>query len=775
MKSDKLFYALISAGVALAGLTQSCVSDEPFGYGSGEGRLRMQVVLNSDVTRAETDVNALSDGCTIYLSGGDGQGLLYKYQGIGQIPEGGVTLKSGNYVLEAWAGDSVPASFNSKFYRGYERFIIESGAEKAVKLTCRIANVAVSVDPESVVKDVMAPDWNVKVFSTTGTLDFTAENAKDSIGYFMMSSRDIAYDGAGNVRTGDDGWTQYTNLYYTVTGSTLDGRKFEKTGLIGKVVGGDTIVEHAHQYVLRFQYSPEYEEQGGGVITIKVDDREIVENHEIGLYSAPAIKGQNFDIARQITGEAHGFDQYVVKVAGFNEIKRLSLSTDDYRDFGLPNRSFNLMDLADKDVEALIRATGFDWEYTKSDDPTKVSKCFLYFKDTFLNHLEERDHDYQIHIEAEDGNGRVSMATVRIAVGAEAIVAEDPVKLEAVNTDLAPMSVLATKATLSGVIEADAENPQILYKKVSEPDNAWKSVGIQSTRASKEFSVTIGDLDPGTEYMYKAAAEGWTGTDIYRFTTESIYIIPFGDMETWADADGKANGYKQYPGNNYDEKYQFWDSGNHGSAGMSVSLTVGSTAMNNTPGGAKSAQLKSQFVNFLGMGKFAAGNLFMGRFGATVGTSGAQLVFGKPYNGSHPSKMSVWASYTPVAVDRKDSKCPYSFKSGELDHGQIYVAFATEPIPVNTGTSSKNGVPANTFMKYDTDERIIGFGEVTWTSAFGSPNELTKYEIDIDWRPGAQTKKPTTLIIVCSASKYGDYFTGGTGSILYVDDFEFIY
>ncbi len=31
------------------------------------------------------------------------------------------------------------------------------------------------------------------------------------------------------------------------------------------------------------------------------------------------------------------------------------------------------------------------------------------------------------------------------------------------------------------------------------------------------------------------------------------------------------------------------------------------------------------------------------------------------------------------------------------------------------------------------------------------------------------------MIITASASKYGDYFTGGDGAVLYVDDFLFEY
>ena len=34
---------------------------------------------------------------------------------------------------------------------------------------------------------------------------------------------------------------------------------------------------------------------------------------------------------------------------------------------------------------------------------------------------------------------------------------------------------------------------------------------------------------------------------------------------------------------------------------------------------------------------------------------------------------------------------------------------------------------------------------------------------------------PTHLFIVCSASRWGDYFTGSTKSVMYLDDFELLY
>ena len=44
------------------------------------------------------------------------------------------------------------------------------------------------------------------------------------------------------------------------------------------------------------------------------------------------------------------------------------------------------------------------------------------------------------------------------------------------------------------------------------------------------------------------------------------------------------------------------------------------------------------------------------------------------------------------------------------------------------------------------------------------------FEIKLEYR--ATNRKPKYILIVASASKYGDYFTGGDGTTLWVDDFS---
>ena len=51
--------------------------------------------------------------------------------------------------------------------------------------------------------------------------------------------------------------------------------------------------------------------------------------------------------------------------------------------------------------------------------------------------------------------------------------------------------------------------------------------------------------------------------------------------------------------------------------------------------------------------------------------------------------------------------------------------------------------------------------------------DWTEFKLKLDYR--SLTRKPTYIVVVASASKYGDYFTGGDGSTLWLDDLELIY
>lgn len=79
----------------------------------------------------------------------------------------------------------------------------------------------------------------------------------------------------------------------------------------------------------------------------------------------------------------------------------------------------------------------------------------------------------------------------------------------------------------------------------------------------------------------------------------------------------------------------------------------------------------------------------------------------------------------------------------------------------------------STFINFESDENIIAYGELPAADCVNTNGEWKEFTINLKYKN--ITDKPAYLIIVCSSSKYGDYFTGGEGSCLHLDDFELLY
>lgn len=739
MKQIKKYTYLVAGAMLLAGVSQSCISESPFGS-DGEGSLRMKLVLNSDLTRAETDQDALRSSCVVYIS--NSEGLIHKYKDLATLPET-LPLKSGHYVIEAWAGDSVPASYDKKFYSAYEPLDIETGAVQSHVVTCRIANVVVSVNP-STIDDQLMRDWSITVSHSKGTLVFDENNYIESKGYFMMPSTD-------------------KELTVTVAGTTANGNAFSKTQ---KILNP----KKTHEYVLNLSYNPVYDQVGGAFINLTVDDTEILVESEVELFARPAIKGVDFNADNQIVGNAGAFGDKIVKVTAFGGLASLKLSSEDYTAFGLPAPEINLL-TAVEDVKADLRDSGLKWDNVFNAS-RNLATSYITLGGRLLNHLPERNTEYVLNVEATDTYGKTTAQAVRVAVGEGAVVIDDPVVMNLPATD-DNMAILSTRATLTGsLVDASAVEPGIEYR--ASGTSAWTfqplSAAVRARAANRHltpaqalrakgtaFTVTLSGLAPATRYEYRAASGEFRGESMW-FTTEGVFAIPNASMELWSDYVDNAK--VRIP--SADGKSTFWDSGNHGSATMSVTLANNSTDMVHS--GTYSAKLRSQFVGVGGLvGKHAAGNMFTGTF--TLNGMNGLVDFGRPYDGSHPSALRLWANYRPGIVGSKGKGDKLA--QGATDHGQIYVAITNGTIYVDT-TKPESFVTAD-------NAKIIGYGQVTWTEAFGPDGSLQELNIPITYKPTAKTVKPTHIIIVCTASKFGDYFQGGEGSTMYVDDFELLY
>lgn len=300
--------------------------------------------------------------------------------------------------------------------------------------------------------------------------------------------------------------------------------------------------------------------------------------------------------------------------------------------------------------------------------------------------------------------------------------------------------------------ELDPANMKFEYS--SDNGTNWSSVAATAT-SSTNFKATLTGLTPNTTYKYRMSYA--KGSDNYvssesSFTTDTENKIPNLNFDNWVK-----NGKHYYANASLDN--MFWDSGNEGANTLGEVNPTKPEETDVVSG--KAVRLGSATA----AGQFAAGSLFSGDFGsASLSPLGAKLDFGRPFT-ERPSQLTGHFKYAPGSITH--SKLDYAPK-GVPDSCSVYIALTDwdAPFAVNTGEKK--------FVDFNADY-IIAYGEldkslVSPTSAMSSYQPFT---INILYRD--LTRKPKYILIVCSSSKYGDYFTGSTSSVLLLDEFDLIY
>lgn len=265
------------------------------------------------------------------------------------------------------------------------------------------------------------------------------------------------------------------------------------------------------------------------------------------------------------------------------------------------------------------------------------------------------------------------------------------------------------------------------------------------TQTQGAFSCYIPGLDPLTKYTVRSVSGKNIGNEI-EVETQATADIPNGDFENWCQI-----GKIIFPYAADGEK--FWDTGNTGSSTLGQNLTVSST---DTPtGSGLSAECTTKFVGIAGIGKLGAGSIFTGVFKKVDGTNGI-LDFGRPWT-LRPTKLHGYFKYKTKDIDYVSTE--FSALRGRPDTCAIYIALTDWTAPYEIRTNPRN---RNLFDK--NASYIIGYGELQYSGTMDNWEEFT---IPITYR--STSRVPTYIQITCSTSKYGDYFTGGNGAVLWVD------
>ena len=121
---------------------------------------------------------------------------------------------------------------------------------------------------------------------------------------------------------------------------------------------------------------------------------------------------------------------------------------------------------------------------------------------------------------------------------------------------------------------------------------------------------------------------------------------------------------------------------------------------------------------------------------------------------------------------------PKTYDQGQLQVLLVETDCPYRVLPVKTGDKTTNGPTYKDETKIvdlDTDKTIIARGIVNLSISDADGDgkaEWMEFELPLEYR---DFRTPTYVIVTAASSYLGDYFTGGDGSVLLIDEFEFVY
>ena len=386
-------------------------------------------------------------------------------------------------------------------------------------------------------------------------------------------------------------------------------------------------------------------------------------------------------------------------------------------------------------------------------------------KTDIFDDVKARDHFILRYTTAESGTGSFTIS----ADGDETQYTYTISIPTSASTTLAVNNVNAWAkfAWVEGSIpvsEVTIDKKYVKYKYKAATDTEWME--SPATLNGDKYLDTLRNLAPSTAYTVKLVYED--GVNSFSsaersFTTEEARALPNGKLDDWCT--GQYNGKNcTYPtsSSDYNGGRRFWDTSNPGSSLLSRMVTTEEKTDVHTPGGS-AARLGSQYIVI----KFAAASMYSGEFGALKGTSGATINFGRDWT-ARPSQLKGWFKYKGGAINNVNG-APQGVtitKGVTPDLWSAYVVLADE------GYTFDNTNISGTAWDYLTDPRVVAYGALDDSKCVNT-NDWTEFTFDIKYHD--LVRKPHTIIIVFSSSKYGDYFTGCDSSVLLLDDLEFVY
>lgn len=439
------------------------------------------------------------------------------------------------------------------------------------------------------------------------------------------------------------------------------------------------------------------------------------------LDSIPTSSNTRMDFSSPVNFTLRTYQDYIWKVT-VNQIVQRDIEVEGLVRTVIDENSRNVIIYvrSDQDLTNLnVTKLNLGGEYGKvSPDPTSIKDYSSPIKFNVRRSWEEYSYEWTVFVYNDDSGSTGGSA------------------------DVFPMT---TKAILKGSIQS-GKTPEIEYAKQSE--SSWNSVPSSDISVSgTSFTATLSGLSASTTYKYRVSVDGTAGSE-QTFTTVAAVALENGKLENWSQ-DGKV----WYP--NASDADPFWGTGNPGAANFIGNLTEPTDE--SISGKAALLETKNAII------KLGAGNLFTGDF-QLDGLNGL-LHFGREFS-SFPTALRLYYKYTSTTINMiGDNVGDLASMKGEPDICHIYIALSdkSEPYEIRNNPDKR--------QLFDKDDaNIIAYGEFSSNQSTSSYKQI---EIPLEYRYTNRT--PKYIIIVASSSKYGDYYIGGVGSKLWLDEMELVY
>ena len=722
MKLRTVIYYTLLACVLI-----SC-NDAGDGRLSSDGYIDLKVTRDISVddvvvTRGSADMSAIA----VSIVSAEGE-TVYQCEDVSSIDDP-VKVKTGDYQVHAFSGaDGGAAAFDSPFYTGSTAIQVRSFTVSQAKIVCELSGVMTTVSFSQDIKENFT--YSLLIDNGVGTLTYDNSN-EDKEGYFSA--------------TGQLNWV--LNL------ENAKGEKF---------VVKDSFADVRSRQHYAFDFSLETVDDapfGAAEFKVILDNSLNVTYHVPTIWineDGPSIAGMDShevyvsDMPSDIKYAIHSSRQY----------NRVIISHSDERllDNGLPYSSDLVQEgvlntfVSGSGVGVLVSDENGQVISEINDSARDIDLDFT----TWLSRLPVGH--YSISISVENQSGLVTEKKVEFIVNS--------------CVNLLDCSPWAKFMFVKGNWQSDARPSglKVQYKLSSESD--WHdfvpSVSSQFVvnPDNKTFKAYICGLNPSSSYQVRVMSAD-EESSVLSCTTEGVKQLSNSNFDDWYKSDKTWFPYAQ----NATER--IWDSANKGV----TSITESNTEPTSAPGeciSKNAVKMTTIWVSAAGITKLAAGNIYTGRFNGLVGTSGADLNWGVEFE-YRPLGFKGHYRYDAKSINRTGDG--YGSYSGQPDLCQIQIVLSDAGQPYFVVPTTFNGVSVNgptldrnEYVDLSTHSSVVARGIQNYGDTGGQFKEVI---LPFTYR--SITRIPSHGIVTFSSSYLGDYFTGGEGSVMWADEFEYVY